>query len=243
MQRMIVPITSVALGLLVMAAAGMDALGQASHAEPSGRKVVAESRFEATDAPAQAELVQLVVDFPPGAWTSIHTHGGQAIDLVLDGELTLRQNGIEQVYKSGQAWTERIGQVHAAGNTGSGQARLLTNFLLPKGAPQILVVQEPQLGPGITFEAKFPLSTLPPNTDIVQQVVDLPPGWRAERTYDGLTASLIIAGEVTYQIGQERKSYKSGDALMLPRNTPVVEASNGQARVFTTYLVAKGAAP
>jgi quercetin dioxygenase-like cupin family protein len=243
MQRMIVPVTSVALGLIVMAAAGTDALGQASHAEPSGRKIVAETRFDVTDAPAQAELVQLVVDFEPGAWTSIHTHGGQAIDLVLDGELTLRQNGVDRVYKSGQAWTESIGQVHAAGNTGSGKARLLTNFLLPMGAPQILVVQEPQLGPGITFEARFPLSPLPPNADIVQQVVDLPPGWRAERAYDGVAASLIMAGEVTYQIGPERKSYKPGDAVMLPGNTPVVEESNGQARVFMTYLVAKGAAP
>jgi quercetin dioxygenase-like cupin family protein len=242
MQRIIVPATSVALGVIVVVA-WMDALGQASHAEPSGRKIVAESRYEVTDAAAQAELVQLVVDFPPGAWTSIHTHGGQAIDLVLDGELTLRQNGMEQVYKSGQAWTESIGQVHAAGNTGSGQARLLTNFLLPKGAPQILVVQESQLGPGITFEARFPLAPLPPNAEIVQQVVDLPPGWRAEHSYAGLTASLIMAGEVTYQIGSQRKSYKSGDALMLPRNTPVVEESNGQARVFMTYLVAKGAAP
>jgi len=242
MQRMILQVISVAVGVSVIAVC-MDAQGQANHAEPSGRTIVAESRFDVTDAPAQAELVQLVVDFPPGAWTSIHTHGGQAIDLVLDGELTLRQNGIEQVYKSGQAWTESIGQVHAAGNTGSGQARLLTNFLLPKGAPQILVVQESQLGPGITFEAKFPLAPLPPSTDIVQQVVDLPAGWRAERTHDGAAVSLIMTGEVTYQIGSERKSYKSGDALMLPRNTPVVEESKGQARVFTTYLVAKGAAP
>jgi len=238
MEKTIAPVISVAVGVIMIAAC-TNVLGQA----PGERKIVAESRFDVTDAPAQAELVQLVVDFAPGAWTSIHTHGGQAIDLVLEGELTLRQNGLEQVYKSGQAWTENIGQVHSAGNTGSGKARLLTNFLLPKGAPQILVVQESQLGPAITFEARFPLPPLPTNSEIVQQVIDFPPGWRAERTYDGLAASLIMAGEVTYQIGPQRTSYKSGDALMLPRNTPVREESNGQARVFTTYLVAKGAAP
>src|SRR2546430_17377037 len=46
----------------------------------SDRRIVAESRFDVASAPLQAEVVQLVVDFPPGAWTSWHTHGGQAIN-------------------------------------------------------------------------------------------------------------------------------------------------------------------
>ena len=57
---------------------------------PADRRIVAQSRFDVTSAPLQAEVVQLVVDFPPGAWTSWHTHGGQAINLVLEGEITLR---------------------------------------------------------------------------------------------------------------------------------------------------------
>jgi quercetin dioxygenase-like cupin family protein len=94
-----------------------------------------------TDARAQADLVQLVVDFEPSAWTSLHTHGGQAINLVLEGEITLRHNGKDHPYKAGQSWTDRKGQVHAAGNVGQGKTRLLTNLLIPKGAPQITVVQ------------------------------------------------------------------------------------------------------
>ena len=61
-----------------------------------GRRVVAESRFGVTNAPLQAEVVQLVVDFPPGVWTSWHTHGGHAINLVLEGEITLRHVGMER---------------------------------------------------------------------------------------------------------------------------------------------------
>src|SRR5215469_12893832 len=63
---------------------------------PAERRVVAESRFDVTNAPLQAEVVQLVVDFPPGAWTSWHTHGGHAINLVLEGEITLRHVGMER---------------------------------------------------------------------------------------------------------------------------------------------------
>ena len=129
----------------VLTQAGRDS---AALAEP---RFVAESRFVVTNARTQADLVQLVVDFEPSAWTSLHTHGGQAINLVLEGEITLRHGGMDRPYKAGQSWTDGAGQVHAAGNIGSGKARLLTNFLLPKGAPQITVVQESQFGPVVTY--------------------------------------------------------------------------------------------
>ena len=195
-------ITGVALCVTVMAAASIDttALAQADRdsAAPREPRVVAESRFVVTNAPAQTDLVQLVVDFEPSAWTSLHTHGGQAINLVLEGEITLRHGGMDRLYNAGQSWTS---QVHAAGNTGSGKARLLTNFLLPKGAPQITVVQQSQFGPAVTYEAKFPLPSLATETEIVQQVIDLPPGWRTERAYHGFAVGLIMQGEVTYRIG------------------------------------------
>src|SRR5262245_7300702 len=172
---------------LAITAAGTGVLGQDGRKRPASSElaVLAESRFVVTDAPAQADLVQLVVDFDPGAWTSLHTHGGQAINLVLDGEITLRRGGMDRLYKAGQSWTESTTQIHAAGNTGSGKARLLTNFLLPKGAPQITVIEESRFGPAITYAARFPLPRLPVNADIVQQVVELAPGWRAKRAYNG----------------------------------------------------------
>src|SRR5258708_8957104 len=114
-------ITGVALCITVMAAASIDTavLAQADRdsVAPREPRVVAESRFVVTNAPAQTDLVQLVVDFEPRAWTSLHTHGGQAINLVLEGEITLRHGGIDRPYKAGQAWADRTRQLHAAGNT------------------------------------------------------------------------------------------------------------------------------
>jgi hypothetical protein len=96
-------ITGVALCITVMAAASIDTaiLAQADRdsAAPREPRVVAESRFVVTNAPAQTDLVQLVVDFEPSAWTSLHTHGGQAINLVLEGEITLRRGGMDRRYK------------------------------------------------------------------------------------------------------------------------------------------------
>jgi quercetin dioxygenase-like cupin family protein len=209
---------------------------------PADRRLVAESRFDVTSAPLQAEVVQLVVDFLPGAWTSWHTHGGQAINLVLEGEITLRHAGMEHPHRAGQAWTDSSGQVHAAGNTGSGKARLLTNFLLPPGCAQTTAVQDSPFEPTIVYEARFPLPSLPADTEIVQQVVDLASGWRMERASAGFMANLTIAGEMTYKVGPERKAYKAGDAWSAPAGTLVGEEnrSAGTARVFTTHLLPRG---
>jgi quercetin dioxygenase-like cupin family protein len=209
---------------------------------PGERRVVAESRFDVTNAPLQAEVMQLVVDFPPGAWTSWHTHGGQAINLVLEGEITLRHGGMERPHRAGHAWTDNSGQVHAAGNTGPGKARLLTNFLLPQGAPQTTAVQDSPFEPTIVYEARFPLPALPAETEIVQQVVDLVSGGRAEWASIGFMANIIMAGELTYKIDGKRKAYKAGEAWSAFTGTlvGVENRSASMARVFTTYLLPRG---
>ena len=233
--------------IAIATAASLAALGvdESSPAGGGGRTVLAESRFDVTNPAQQVQLVQLVVDFPPGAWTSWHTHGGQAINLVLEGEITLRHAGMEQPYRAGQAWTDSSSQVHAAGNSGAGKARLLTNFLLPQGAPETIAVQESPFEPTIAYAARFALPAPPANAQIVQQVVDLGPAWHAERTLAGFTANIVIAGEVAYKIGPELKVYKSGEAWSASAGTVVGDENKSavSARVFTSYLLPRGTVP
>jgi quercetin dioxygenase-like cupin family protein len=234
----VLAIATVAVSSLFIAALGQTRLD----AGQGERRVVVESRFAVTNAPLQAELVLLVVDFPPGAWTSLHTHGGQAINLVLEGEIMLRHAGMERPHSAGQAWTDSTGQAHAAGNTGRGKARLLTNFLLPSGAPQTTALQDSQFEPTIVYEARFPVSALPAESEIMQQVADLPPGWRTERISTGFTANIVVESDVTYGIGGKRKEFKAGEAWSARAGTLVTEEnrSASTARVFTTYLLPRG---
>jgi quercetin dioxygenase-like cupin family protein len=231
------------IATVMVASPGAAVLGEntLNAGDPGERKVVVQSRFDVTNAPLQADIVQLVVDFPPGASTSWHTHGGQAINLVLEGEITLRHAGMERPHTAGQAWTDSSGQVHAAGNAGPGKARLLTNFLLPRGAPQITVVQDSTFEPTVAHEAKFPLPPLTADTEIVQQVVDLPPGLQAERTSVGVMSIIIMAGEVTYRIGTQAKVRTAGDAFSIPAGARFVEENRSAtpARVFTASLLPK----
>jgi len=218
------------------------AVDESRPASGDGRTILAESRFDATRPARQA---QLVVDFPTGAWTSWHAHGGQAINLVLEGEITLRHAGMEQPYRAGQAWTDSSSQVHAAGNSGAAKARLLTNFLLPQGAPETIAVKESPFEPTIAYAARFALPALPADAQILQQVVDLGTASHAERALGGFTANIVMAGEVAYKIGPELKVYKSGDAWSAPAGTIVGDENKStvSARVFTTYLLPRGTAP
>ena len=88
--------------------------------------------------PAVASLVdqiRTVYDFAPGAWTPRNMHSGPALFTVLEGEMTLRQGGIDKVFRIGESWTEPAGQVYQAGNAGSVNARVVTNYLVPSGKP------------------------------------------------------------------------------------------------------------
>jgi quercetin dioxygenase-like cupin family protein len=233
--------------IAIATAASLAALA-ADESSPAGngrRTIIAESRFDVTNPAQQVQLVQLVVDFPSGAWTSWHTHGGQAINLVLEGEMTLRHAGMDQGYRAGQAWTDSSTQVHAAGNSGAGKARLLTNFVLPQGAPDTVAVQESSFEPTIAYAARFSLPALPANAQIVQQVVELGPASQAQGTLAGFAATVVLAGEVAYKIGSELKVYKSGDAWSAPAGTIVADEnkSASSARVFTSYLLPAGTVP
>src|SRR5262249_569869 len=131
------------------------------------------------------------------------------------------------------------------GNTGTGAARLLTNFLLPKGAPQTIVQGFSRLEPTILYEARFPLAALPAQAEIVQQVVDMPSGWRAERMHDGFAATLVVDGEVTPGTPAEQRTYRAGEAWAMPaERLAVTENRSAQpARVFTTFLLPQAARP
>jgi quercetin dioxygenase-like cupin family protein len=95
---------------------------------------VATGTFEIADPPAQFEVVQLLLDFPTGAWTPPHSHGGPVLVTVLEGEVTERRPGVERRFRPGQGWTENAGDLHAAGNDGAAKASVAATFLLRKGA-------------------------------------------------------------------------------------------------------------
>src|SRR6476660_3978447 len=82
------------------------------------------------------EVVQQMVELQPGVVVAKHTHPGEEVSVLLDGELFLEVAGRPAVtLKSGQAFTVPAGAVHGVKNTGSGPAKLLATYIVEKGKP------------------------------------------------------------------------------------------------------------
>jgi quercetin dioxygenase-like cupin family protein len=84
--------------------------------------------------PAQITVSHAVLDFGPGAWTPAESHGGKTLYTVLAGSVTLRMNGTDKAFTTGQFWSVDAGQVYALGNTSSAPASVFVSSLLPKGS-------------------------------------------------------------------------------------------------------------
>ena len=81
------------------------------------------------------ELVNLILDFEPGAATPPHTHGGPGIVTVLEGEIVFGVEGkSDQVAGTGGYYFDLPGTVHTAANKSSAPARVSFLIALPKGA-------------------------------------------------------------------------------------------------------------
>jgi quercetin dioxygenase-like cupin family protein len=88
------------------------------------------------------EAVTAVAEFPPGVAAGRHTHPGEEIGYVLEGQVLLEQDGKPAVtLKSGQAFLIPAGAIHNATNTGSGPARVLANYVVEKGKPMATPVK------------------------------------------------------------------------------------------------------
>lgn len=101
---------------------------------PPGPTTAHRSVFDDVPAPGAFDLIQLVLEFDPSAWTPLHTHGGEGFVTVLEGEMTVRsEDGTETTYQPGETWVELPGNFAEVGNHFDAPASIAATFLLPNG--------------------------------------------------------------------------------------------------------------
>jgi len=82
------------------------------------------------------EVISLIVEWPPGSGTGLHTHPGDEYTTVLEGEVVGRKEGSEaKTYAAGQSYHNEPGVVHEANNKASAPARTFNVFVVEKGKP------------------------------------------------------------------------------------------------------------
>jgi quercetin dioxygenase-like cupin family protein len=109
---------------------------------PPGPAAVYRSAFDVTDPPPNFQVISIVLDFEPGAWTPMHTHGGLGMATVIDGTVTRESlDGERHSFGPGEFWLE-TGEVEAAGNDTDATARVVFTLMLPEGADVTIPHQE-----------------------------------------------------------------------------------------------------
>ena len=82
------------------------------------------------------EAVVVRGEIDPGASAARHTHPGDEISYITDGEAELLIDGEPpRLVKAGEAFVVPAGKVHAARNTGAAPLRFVGVYVVDKGKP------------------------------------------------------------------------------------------------------------
>jgi quercetin dioxygenase-like cupin family protein len=123
---------TVTFGLAVVMATGALLFGQAKQADPVKRTVLQRGDVSVPG----REGVSIMVEFAPGASTGRHTHPGDEIDYVIEGNGELLIDGQPaKMIKPGDASVIPGGTVHDARNTGSQPLKVLAVMVVEKRKP------------------------------------------------------------------------------------------------------------
>jgi quercetin dioxygenase-like cupin family protein len=88
------------------------------------------------------EVVQVRVDLAPGVAFGNHTHPGEEIVYVIEGQLEYQLEGKPPVtLKAGDVLFIPAGAIHAAKNVGSGNGAELATYIVEKGKPLVVMVR------------------------------------------------------------------------------------------------------
>lgn len=86
--------------------------------------------------------VQARAEFIPGGAIGRHTHPGEELSVVLEGQLLLEVDGQPaRTLKAGESFFIPAGVVHAGKNTGKGKAVVLATYVVEKGKPVASLVK------------------------------------------------------------------------------------------------------
>jgi quercetin dioxygenase-like cupin family protein len=86
------------------------------------------------------EVIQVLVEFAPGASFPRHRHPGEEVAYVTEGKFEYRLDGQPVVIlEAGDALFIPAGAVHAVTNVGSGKGAELATYIVEKGEPLVVL--------------------------------------------------------------------------------------------------------
>jgi len=119
------------------------ASGLALHAALAQQQGVKRTELQRYDLSVSGrEVIQVRVDLDPGVTFPMHSHPGEEIIYVLEGQWEYQVEGKgAMTLKVGDVLFIPAGAIHAAKNVGSGNAAELATYIVEKGKPLVVLVK------------------------------------------------------------------------------------------------------
>lgn len=125
---------TMAASLVIALLAGAWSIDCAVAQAPAGFKRVELQRHDLATPEREAVLAR--GEFAPGAVVPRHTHPGDEVGYILEGEMTIELDGKPSLkLKAGDSFFVPAGQVHMASNTSKATAAILSTYVVEKGKP------------------------------------------------------------------------------------------------------------
>ena len=130
-------------GLIAGAALLIVAIGLTTNVAQTQQDGIKRTDLQRHDLSARGrEVVQVRVDFAPGAAFGKHTHPGEEIVYVIEGLLEYQLEGKPPVtLRAGEVLFIPAGAIHAAKNVGRSNGAELATYIVEKGKPLLTLVK------------------------------------------------------------------------------------------------------
>jgi quercetin dioxygenase-like cupin family protein len=127
--------------LIIATAALLASLAWAQAARPSAPPGIKRTDVVRHDLGSGGlEVIQVRVDFAPGAAFGDHSHPGAEVAFILEGTLEYRFKGKPPVtFSAGESLFIPAGAIHSARNVGPGPAAELATYIVEKGKPLVVL--------------------------------------------------------------------------------------------------------
>ncbi|MDQ6695070.1 MAG: cupin domain-containing protein [Chloroflexota bacterium] len=211
---------------------------------------VAQVDMPVTLAAGDYSLLGFVLDFPTGAGIPEHVHGGPVVVTVLEGNITLQENGTERTVQTGDTFLEPVGRKHAVINRGTTNCRLAGAEMLPKGAADTTLVGDsggaaPPTDPTTVAQVEYPITIASGNYDLLGFVLDFAPGAGIPlHIHGGPVALMALDGTLSLEENGTERALHTGDTFLEPvgHRHAVINRSTLNFRLAGAELLPKGAA-
>ena len=121
---------------------GLAVLVTAAYAQMPGITRTAVQEQDLGSLPGRQAVVARV-EFAPGALVPLHTHAGEEIGYVIEGELELQVQGQQtRLVKAGEGFVVPANTPHLGKNVGSAKAVVLATYVHEKGKPVATMVKQ-----------------------------------------------------------------------------------------------------